>query len=262
MMQESRPPQPILPLSQTQRANAYPYEAPAQSYLIKEGHTHLVEAFSAADLAGRVAVLSVGSNRAPQQLLRKFGQSAYLPVTRAVLHDCDIIHSACFSYYGAVPCSAVPSVGTAIALNAVWLTAEELQIMHDTEAVGIAYDFCRWQAGKVTIKDAPQPDVIYGYATRLGFVADAHGRPFSLSSLPAEGRRFQALSQHDARLTLIGLLPKRLQCACADSFIVQLTSDKSFRLAVNEALAAIGKPISQGPWDILPATPNDADRFL
>ena len=59
---------------------------------------------------------------------------------------CDVVHSACFSYYGAVPCTAYPCQGTDITLNAVWLTDAQLQIMHDTEAVE-CYDYCQWNDG-------------------------------------------------------------------------------------------------------------------
>lgn len=262
MTQPTLTPNPILPLSEAERANDYPYDAPQHSYLITDGATHMVERFAAEALEGRVAVLSVGSNRAPQQLLRKFGGDAFLPVTRAVLHDCDIIHSACFSYYGAVPCSAVPSEGSAICLNAVWLTPDELQIMHDTEAVGIAYDFCRWHEGVVEIKDAPQPEHIYGYATRLGFLADDNAQPFALSSLPAQRRCYSALSQYEARKKLIALLPPELQCESHQDFITKLVSDKAFRVDVNERLSYLSHPITKGPWDIIPATPQDADSFL
>ena len=56
------------------------------------------------------SVLSVGSNRAPVQLLRKFGPDSLLPVTLARLHDCDITHAAILGYYAAVPCTAFPSL--------------------------------------------------------------------------------------------------------------------------------------------------------
>lgn len=260
----------ITALSDSERANDYPYQAPSYSYLMEGDRYARVTGFTQADLAGRVAVLSVGSNRAPQQLLRKFAGKARLPVTRALLKNCDIIHSACFSYYGAVPCSAYPSFGTDIMLNAVWLTAQQLQIMHDTEAVGIAYDYCRWDEGAVEILDAPQPQAVYGYATRLGYLADEARRPFGLSALPAMKRQFTSLSQAGARSKLYqslldGLpneLPIRSEIRDETSFIEHLIADKAYRLEVNEALAALSVPIEGGPWQIIRARPTDADRFL
>ena len=95
-------------------------------------------------------MLSVGSNRAPVQLLRKFGNAALVPVTPAILHDCDIVHAATVSYYGAVSCTAFPSSGTDVMLNVAWLDEAQLQVMHRTEAVGVAYDYVRLFTGTVT----------------------------------------------------------------------------------------------------------------
>lgn len=252
----------ITALEDDERANDYPYEAPPHSYLMDGDSYAEVAGFTKAELEGRVAVLSVGSNRAPQQLLRKFAGKARLCVTRAVVKNCDIIHSACFSYYGAVPCSAHPCEGTDIMLNAVWLTADQLQIMHDTEAVGIAYDYCRWDEGAVEILDAPPPEAVYGYATRLGSLLDGEGHPFGLSALPAIGRQFTPLSQAGARTKLYQKLPASLQEEDEARFIERLIADKAYRLDVNDRLAALSAPIEGGPWTIIPATPTDADSFL
>lgn len=252
----------IRPLTSQERADDYPYAAPPTGYVITDGKYRATACDEVPDLTGRIALLSVGSNRSPQQLLRKFGPEAVLPVTTALLKNCDIIHSACFSYYGAVPCSAAPSTGTDIMVNAVWLTPEQLQIMHDTEAVGIAYDYCRWDEGSVEIVGAPQPEAVFGYATRLGYLADQNGAPYALSYLHAERRHFTALSQDQARTKLYAMLPAGLKADDKVAFMARLTSDKGYRLAVNEALGAQGTVITSGPWQIIPATPKDADSFL
>lgn len=253
---------PIIPLSAQERADSYPYQAPQTGFVMQGGQYRPLLPSDEARLTGRVAVLSVGSNRSPQQLLRKFGAEAELFVTPALLKDCDVIHSACFSYYGAVPCTAYPCIGTDIALNAVWLTDDQLQVMHDTEAVGIAYDYCEWHKGQIAIDIVQPPESIYGYATRLGYFSDEAGAPFALASLPAQQRRFQALSQRQARDHLRQSLPADMQKTDEASFLAALTSDKGFRLHVNQALEAYGQPIKQGPWHILPATPIDADSYL
>ena len=96
-------------LSELDRALLYPYEAPEGSYLLAKGRLfqlnqrdleedNLVQAKPL--LVGRTPVLAVGSNRAPYQLLRKFGTEAIVPVTSARLHDCDVVHTALVSYYG------------------------------------------------------------------------------------------------------------------------------------------------------------------
>ena len=122
--------------SEDQRASDYPYAAPEGAYVLDHGR--LLQLSDASVLEGRAAVLSVGSNRAPVQLRRKFGNKAVVPVTPLILHDCDVVHAAAISYYGAVSCTAFPSRGTDVMLNAAWLDPEQLQVMHRTEALGLS----------------------------------------------------------------------------------------------------------------------------
>ena len=91
------------------RAVNYPYDAPDTAFVFENGRLRSLD--DAAILFDRTAVLSVGSNRAPVQLRRKFGDDAIIPVTPAILHDCDIVHAAQLGYYGAVPCTAFPAAG-------------------------------------------------------------------------------------------------------------------------------------------------------
>ena len=252
----------ITQLSEEDRAAIYPYEAPLTDYVIEQGQCRPFAEADKKELAGRVAVLSVGSNRAPQQLMRKFGQDARCFVSAVTLHDCDIIHSACFSYYGAVPCTAHPSLGTSIQLNAIWLTQDELQIMHDTEAVGTAYDFCVWDEGAVEFHNIEAPEIVYGYSSRLGALCDEEGAPLALSKLPASARRFSPTSQIEARQKLYAKLPDALRLADEAGFMKKLVSDKAFRKQVNDTLLQKAQPMKQGRWRIITATTQKADAYL
>ena len=252
----------IRQLSEEERATNYPYEAPSFSYVIENGHCRPFLEADETELTDRIAVLSVGSNRAPQQLLRKFGPEARCFVTNVTLHDCDIIHSACFSYYGAVPCTAHPSKGTSINLNAVWLTANELQIMHDTEAVGTAYDFCEWDKGAITFNDVQVPHSVFGYSSRLGALCDEANTPLALSKLSATKRQFTAISQIEARHHLYDSLPFALRSSGADEFMHKLVRDKGFRKEVNDTLLSQAQPMKDGRWRVIPATTDDAESYL
>ena len=68
---DTNPPIAITPLTMTERADDYPYQAPEASYVISHGCYRLINEDE--DL-GRVAVLSVGSNRSPQQLCGNLAQ--------------------------------------------------------------------------------------------------------------------------------------------------------------------------------------------
>jgi hypothetical protein len=257
--------------SEVQRATDYPYAAPEGAFVLKAGR--LIALDDPALLAGRTAVLSVGSNRAPVQLRRKFGDDAILPVTPAILHDCDIVHAATVSYYGAVSCTAFPSRGTDVMLNVAWLDAAQLAIMHRTEAIGVAYDYVRMLTGTVThlpvpsaggdIVAASQP--VFGYSARSGVLDLGGGQPGGLSRIPARNRQFPTLAQESAaalvQAFITGVDPALDLGADRNRFIDRVTGDKPCRLAVNEHLRGRAIP-ADGPWKVQQVEAGDIATFL
>jgi hypothetical protein len=189
-------------MTMQERALNYPYEAPAGDYLVKDGQRlPLPESY---DFSARTAVLSVGSNRAPVQLMKKFGTTAEVPVTEAVVTGCDVVHVAGLSAYGAVPCAPYPSKGSIVTLNIAWLTNDQLRQMHATESVGIAYDYVEWDVSAVTLTRDIKLDWLFGYASCIGAFQHA-GSPFALSHIPAKGRIFPERSQVEMQLKLAAL---------------------------------------------------------
>lgn len=257
--------------SEAQRATDYPYAAPEGAFVLKAGRLSALD--DPTLLAGRTAVLSVGSNRAPVQLRRKFGDDAILPVTPAILHDCDIVHAATVSYYGAVSCTAFPSRGTDVMLNVAWLDAAQLAIMHRTEAIGVAYDYVRMLTGTVThlpvqsaggdIVAPSQP--VFGYSARSGVLDLGAGQPGGLSRIPARNRQFPTLAQDSAaalvQAFITGVDPALDLGADRDRFIDRVTGDKPCRLAVNEHLRGRAIP-ADGPWKVQTVDAEDIAAFL
>lgn len=257
--------------SDSQRAADYPYAAPDGAFVLKAGR--LVTLDDPAILAGRTAVLSVGSNRAPVQLCRKFGNDAIVPVTPAILHDCDVVHAATVSYYGAVSCTAFPSRGTDVMLNIAWLDDAQLAIMHRTEAVGVAYDYVRMLTGTVThlpvpaaggdIVVAAQP--VFGYCARSGVLDLGAGQPAGLSRIPARNRQFPTLAQDTAaalvQAYVAGVDPALDLGTDRDRFIDRVTGDRDCRQTVNRLLA--GRAINaDGPWKVQIVEADDIGAFL
>lgn len=183
----------IASLSKLERALDYPYDAPDQAYLIKNGR--VLDLDPAYDFVGRVAVLSVGSNRAPVQLNRKFGDATELPVTPVRVHDCDVVHVANLAPYGAVPCSAFPCQGTHIDLNIAWLTPAQLLVMHQTESVGFAYDWVEWDLACIEHQFDGPLDRLFGYAALAGAFSDGGEGPFGLQRIIAKNRQFVTKTQ-------------------------------------------------------------------
>ena len=133
-----------LPTSDPERlalAKSYPFAAPGQSYLFRDGAAAPSDpALSAPELYdGRTAVIAHGSNRAPDQLLRKFGAGAEIPVIRAWLADYDVVFSAHVTSYGSIAANLQHAPGVRACVFVTWLTAGQLTRMHETELGGENY---------------------------------------------------------------------------------------------------------------------------
>ncbi len=252
----------IAPLSQ---AKLYPYPAPEGDFFMRDGLPHLVEeGIPASDLKGRLPVLSVGSNRAPLQLRRKFGTDALVPVTSCVLKDCDIVFAAALSYYGAVPATACPSPGTMVRLNIAWLDPAQLRHMHDTEALGIAYDFICLEEGQVD--HGPRPDAddavfaapVYGYQSRAGLVRGQSG-PVAHADIPATGRRFQAMSEETMLKEVMKLDGAE---GDLDAWILRLSAERTAREDAARKLARTSLNVPEGPWQQVEAVAENAETYL
>ena len=251
-------------LSDLDRARLYPYRTPNGGFILSAGHLYPLRQ---ADIdrqadtlfAGRVPVLSVGSNRAPVQLLRKFGDQAVVPVTPARLHDCDIVHTAYLGYYAAVPCTAFPAKGVVAHLNVAWLDRDQLQQMHRTEGIGVAYDFVEMEGVEHRFTVPPGP--VFGYAARFGVLDCGGGEPAGLAEIAVSDRMFQTLDQQ-AAATLVRRLGGGDDTRSLDRFLRDMQSDKPARDALVDRLRRHAIHPVTPPWRIVPVTAYDIDDYL
>ncbi len=189
-------PLPKAPEDRLALAKGYPFEAPAACYLYAAGEVRPIEE---ADFAGRRPVLAHGSNRAPAQLARKFGhlgeEDGAVPVTRAWLHDYDVVYAAHITRYGAVSSTLQHAPDCAAALAVNWLTEVQLRRMHETEGVG-NYAFGRLAAVEVRLETGPSArlDEVALYLGRHGCLA-IEGSAVGLAAVPSRNRPHRALDQ-------------------------------------------------------------------
>lgn len=201
------------------RAFDYPYEAPDGAYLFRAGTAlPLPDGY---DLSGRTPVLAHGSNRAPAQLLRKFGRGgqegekpgreAELPVTPVWLTGYDVVFAAQFALYGALPATLWPSPGTRVRVHVTWLTEAQRAIMDRTEGLFAAtprYRLLNLPSCVACDLSGDLPDAP-AYLSLCGALApegQERGTPVAFSSVRAEGRRFAAM---DGR-TMIARIAREL----------------------------------------------------
>ena len=104
-------------LSFCSRAVNYPYFAPDYSFSFYKGEFVKGICF---DLDKRIPILSVGSNRSPYQLKKKFSLDQDICVTPATLFDSDIVYAASLSAYGSIPATQWPCKGSKVDLNVLW----------------------------------------------------------------------------------------------------------------------------------------------
>ncbi len=178
------------------RAYGYPYPAPGHDYVFRDGRVDRLS--DDATLTGRQPVIAVGSNRAPEQLQRKFeGHSdCTIPVTWAWMHGYDVVYCAHLAGYGSVPATLHGSLGTEVRVAVTWLTESQLLRMHETENVGASYVYGTFDPDAVALGDG-RPAMRAGcYITKRGALA-LDGAPVALAEVEARGRRFKSLPQSE-----------------------------------------------------------------
>jgi hypothetical protein len=178
------------------RAVDYPYLAPLDSYVFATSEQ--APAFS---VDNRKPVLALGSNAAPLQLRRKFaGLPGHIPVSRAVLFDHVVVYSAHFTRYGALPATLHQHPGAIAFVAITWLDARQLDRMHETESVGVNYDYVEIEDirlehdGALAEAAIPGDLAVGAYVSRRGPLAHQE-RPIRLAETASSNCPLPALTQ-------------------------------------------------------------------
>ena len=176
------------------RALDYPYFSPAYDFVLDKGSVARLQDKNS--LTGRIPVLAIGSNRSPEQLLRKFSERDVIPVTSVQLCGYDVVYAAHMASYGSIPAVLTCSPGTVIDIGINWLSRIQLERMHETEAIGINYNF--GIASKLNILSGNEHKI-----HNVGCYLGIHGclslkkNPIALKEINARNRVFTALSQFE-----------------------------------------------------------------
>ncbi len=228
------------------RAISYPYFAPNYSFSFYKGEFIKGICY---DLNNRIPILSVGSNRSPYQLKRKFSLNQDICVTPATLYDSDVVYAASLSSYASIPATQWPSKGTEVDLNVLWLNEEQLEIMHLSEALGVAYNFVKLKLDTVKIKDFKYKKHIYGYISISGIFPFNDYKPKRLSAIKAKNITLKSLSEKKALLYLIyslGIEENKLS-----EWIYKVINNKTYRISLHEELKLKAIKPQNPDWEIV-----------
>jgi hypothetical protein len=186
-------------------AKGYPYPAPGGSYVFGDGVARPLtgDACVPALFDGRTPVIGHGSNRSPEQLARKFGSAATIPVSRAWLDDYDVVYSAHMTRYGAIAANLQHAPGTRVEVWVAWLTGDQLAFMHRTELGAEIYRYGSLRDAGIALEAGPSDrlEAAGVYLSTYGYLTQ-DGAPIPLAAVAAEGRAGPGLPQ-EAALALV-----------------------------------------------------------
>ncbi|MFO0292650.1 MAG: hypothetical protein ACK51F_04860 [Rhodospirillales bacterium] len=225
------------------RALTYPYPAPDHDFVFRNGGAVPVPALAASDRADRVPVLAIGSNRAPEQLQRKFADipDAEIGVERVRLSGFDVVHSAHLSGYAALAATLHPAPTVEVDVSITWIPPRLMARMHATEGIGTFYDFLLLDGVALAHRDGGGARTsVFAYVCRLGAL-DFGGGPRGLAAVAARGRPYPALDQTEAQRALAAMLGAD---GALEGFVRANAMDAALRLAREEALAARRLPFA------------------
>lgn len=232
------PPAAMDPL---ERALSYPYEAPAHSYLFRGGAA-APATIGPAERQGCIPVLACGSNRAPAQLRRKFAAmpEAVFAVERVFLGAFDSVYAAHISGYGSIAATLQHSPGTRVELFITWLPEALMDRMHATEGRGAFYDYVRLDGVDLASESGERFASAYAYAFHGGCL-NLGGAPAAVAAVPAESRRFRALSEAEVQTAA----QKKLgEAGPLGDFVLAAVHDQAVRLAREARLCADALPFA------------------
>ena len=214
------------------RAFEYPYSWPRASYVLEKG---ALSAFEPAHRHARLPILAIGSNRSPDQLLRKFGPHARIVVERVRLHGYDVVYAARFSRYGAIPATLwkVQGVSTEVAIT--WLTEAQVETMHRTEGLGRSYELALLDPA--CLSETSCPSKVFAYSAMAGALF-MDERVWPMLAVHAWGRSLPAVTSSEILEKVCTYLDA--SCKTAD-FVRHVQAVPEFRHQCLGKLKAIGR---------------------
>jgi len=192
-----------------ERALGYPWVRPVGSYRLADDRVELLADLSEterehviaefdSDERGRVPMIAIGSNAAPETLQRKFAHFD-APEDRSVLaltgrlHDFDVGVAAQPAVYGSMPATLFPSPETAVGATLLWVTSNQFTQLTWTE---LSYRLGKLRTRFEVAEIEKSFDEVLVYVSRFGaFCLD--GGPVALAAIPAAGRTAPALTQEE-----------------------------------------------------------------
>ena len=154
----------------------------------------------------------------------------------AKLASFDVVYSAHFTRYGAIPATLHPCPGATVDVAVQWLTPAELERIDATEGIGINYDRRHLTGIDLEIEGFSAIHAAETYLSRRGPLIH-QGTPVALIAIPCANRAWPALDQRG----VLDLARQRLAPnAMLDGFVHAIVTDAEYRTQQTKLLAKPG----------------------
>jgi hypothetical protein len=137
-------------------------------------------------------------------------------------------------------------------LNVLWLKEDQLNKMHLTEGLGIAYDFVKLKLETVKIKDFEYKKDIYGYVSVPGILPFQDKFPKRLSSISGKNIKLNDLSEINALQYM-----KDTQGSKGinlNEWLNKIINEKEYRFSILQNLRSKAIKPQNPNWKIIQAT--------
>lgn len=205
----------------------------------------MVGAHRSTPMDQRVPLLAYGANRAPERIAEKLeglvGPQSVVPILKARLSGFDIVYSAHFSSYGAIPATLGYRPGVTIDIAVLFVDAQQLDRLDASEGIGVNYERRSFDELELLVDGMGHTPTAEAYVSLHGCFDPGDGRALALTAILAEGRDLPSATAVEA------LNAARLQIdkdMFLDDFIANIAGDPNYRARAAAVLArdAIGRP--------------------
>lgn len=222
------------------RALTYPYPRPSHSFLFHNGEAVALPKNFDSDDKRYTAVVAIGSNASPVQLLRKFGTTMDIPVIRVKMYGVDVVYATGMAGYGSIPATVTASPNTIVHTHVTLLKTAAFLRMNETE---YGYYLCKLSPShfpsiRIEFVDHHRSGDVFFYVARSG-VFKPNGKPIALQEIPADKRVFSAMRQPDILATVAQLV--KSPHPTIDLFIRQVVSDREYLISTIKRLNGDGR---------------------
>ena len=136
--------------------------------------------------------------------------------------------------------------GVRAKLFTTWLNDAQLRRMHETEALGVNYDFGRLEGIHLEMDGVGESDAVFAYIGRRGAFSQG-GRPIALAEVAASGRQWPAMTQRQIQRLARDRLSPGLEL---DRFIGENIDRTDIRRDRTDRLAADALAFSYTPFRV------------